>query len=150
MQGQSSRTKDHILVVDDDVRISELVSRYLHEQDFIALTASCAEDARKKLEVFEFDALIIDVMMPGQNGLEFTQSLREEGIVMPVLLLTALSEAEDRIAGLETGADDYLAKPFEPRELVLRLKSILKRSQRSLAEVSSLYKMGACIYDKDN
>ena len=150
MRAQSNSTKDHILVVDDDIRISELVSRYLHEKDFIVLTASCAKDARQKLEVFEFDALIVDVMMPGQSGLEFTQSLREEGLMIPVLLLTALSETEDRIAGLETGADDYLSKPFEPRELVLRLKSILKRSQKPLEVESYLYKMGGCIYDMSN
>lgn len=150
MQPKSYSAKDHILVVDDDVRISELVSRYLHEQNFVVLTASCAEDAKQKLGSFEFDALIVDVMMPGQSGLEFTQALRDQNIDIPVLLLTALGEAEDRISGLESGADDYLPKPFEPRELVLRLKSILKRTQRSEGLPSGNYKMGDCTYDIQN
>tara|TARA_B100001989_G_C24488511_1_gene438245 strand:- start:185 stop:919 length:735 start_codon:yes stop_codon:yes gene_type:complete len=142
--------KDHILVIDDDVRISNLVSRYLHDQGFIALTASCAADAQEKLAVFECDALIVDVMMPGQSGLELVETLRAKGIDIPVLLLTALGEAEDRITGLEVGADDYLSKPFEPRELVLRLKSILKRAQKTPIAMTQTYKMGDCVYDIQN
>ena len=119
--------KPHILVVDDDSRICTLVSRYLHENGFVVLTASSAENARDVMKSFAFDALVVDVMMPGQSGLEFTCDLRSEKNNMPVLILTALGETQDRIDGLETGADDYLPKPFEPRELVLRLQSMLRR-----------------------
>ncbi len=116
----------HVLIVDDDDRIRQLVSRYLRENGFAASTAADAGQAREVLDILEFDALVVDIMMPGQNGLEFTRELRKDSDI-PVLLLTALGESGDRIAGLETGADDYLPKPFEPKELVLRLHSILKR-----------------------
>ncbi len=119
--------KAHILVVDDDRRIRSLVSRYLNEHDFIVLTAQDAQDAKNIMSRFIFDALVVDVMMPGQSGMEFTKSLRDDGNLIPVLLLTALGEVEDRVDGLEAGADDYLPKPFEPKELVLRLRAILRR-----------------------
>jgi two-component system phosphate regulon response regulator OmpR len=118
----------HILVVDDDRRIRDLTARFLSEQGFNVVTANDAADARDKMKSLAFDLLVLDIMMPGENGLELTQSLRLESEV-PILLLTARSETEDRIAGLETGADDYLTKPFEPKELVLRIQSILKRAR---------------------
>lgn len=116
----------HILVIDDDRRIRDLLSRYLSEQRFRVSTASDAADARRKLDGLSFDLLIVDVMMPGENGTEFTNDIRDK-LDVPVLMLTALGEVDARIKGLEAGADDYLAKPFDPRELVLRINSILKR-----------------------
>ncbi len=116
----------HILVIDDDRRIRDLLSRYLAEQGFRISTASDAADARRKLAGLSFDLLIVDVMMPGENGTDFTNAIRQK-MDVPVLMLTALGEIEARIKGLEAGADDYLAKPFDPRELVLRINSILKR-----------------------
>jgi two-component system, OmpR family, phosphate regulon response regulator OmpR len=116
----------HILVVDDDTRLRELIRRYLADNGFMASAAADAEDARAKLKSLAFDLIVLDVMMPGESGLELTQALRAESSV-PILLLTARGEPEDRIAGLEAGADDYLAKPFEPRELVLRINAILRR-----------------------
>jgi two-component system phosphate regulon response regulator OmpR len=118
----------HILVVDDDRRIRDLTARFLSEQGFNVVTANDAADARDKMKSLAFDLLVLDIMMPGENGLELTTSLRSESDV-PILLLTARSETEDRIAGFETGADDYLTKPFEPKELVLRIQSILKRAR---------------------
>lgn len=117
----------HVLVVDDDDRIRQLVIRFLQDSGFIAVAARDAAHAREIMERFSFDALVVDIMMPGESGLDFTKSLRRAKDNIPVLLLTALGEAQDRIAGLETGADDYLPKPFEPRELVLRLNAILRR-----------------------
>lgn len=117
----------HILVVDDDRRICELVSRYLYENGLLAMTATQAEEARAMLKNFAFDAMVVDVMMPGESGIELTRSVQKTHRI-PILLLTALGEAKDRIAGLEAGADDYLPKPFEPRELVLRLNAILRRT----------------------
>lgn len=125
------QSKPHILVVDDDGRICDLVSRYLRDHGFIAITANDAEQALKTLESFDVDALVLDVMMPGMTGMELTEKLREQGKQEPVLLLTALGEIDDRITGFESGADDYLTKPFEPKELVLRLKAILKRTQKA-------------------
>lgn len=116
----------HLLVVDDDTRIRELLSRYLRENGFVVFTAKNAEEAEILLSRFLFNLLIVDVMMPGKNGIEMTAKLREYSDV-PVLMLTAMSEVENRIAGLESGADDYLPKPFEPRELLLRIERILQR-----------------------
>lgn len=116
----------HILVIDDDTRLRELLQEYLADSGFRVTTASDAGDARSKLRGLAFDLIVLDVMMPGENGLELTQSLRLDSDV-PILLLTAMGETEDRIAGLERGADDYLVKPFEPRELVLRMSTILRR-----------------------
>lgn len=116
----------HILVVDDDDRIRSLLLRYLKEQGFVAAAAPDAASAEKILGYAAFDALIVDVMMPGETGVSFTRRIRG-ALDVPVLLLTALGEAPDRIAGLEAGADDYLPKPFDPRELVLRLNAILRR-----------------------
>jgi two-component system phosphate regulon response regulator OmpR len=117
----------HLLVVDDDTRIRDLLHRFLTEKGFRVSVAADAAEARRKLEGLSFDLLVLDVMMPGESGLSLTQSLSDEKRV-PVILLTARSEADSRIAGLEAGADDYLAKPFDPRELVLRINNILKRN----------------------
>ncbi len=118
----------HILVVDDDTRLRELLHKYLTEQGFRITAARDAADARVKLESFDFDLIVLDIMMPGESGLELTRGLREKSRV-PVLLLTAVGEIAARIAGLARGADDYLSKPFEPRELVLRVNAILRRTQ---------------------
>jgi two-component system phosphate regulon response regulator OmpR len=119
--------RPHILVVDDDTRLRELLRKYLTENGFRVTTAADAADARGRLAGLIFDLIVLDVMMPGESGFELTQSLRRVNPV-PILLLTAMSEPEDRIAGLERGADDYLSKPFEPRELVLRIHSVLRRA----------------------
>ena len=117
----------HILVVDDDSGIRELVKEYLNQNNFITSTAKDAEDAKRKTELIKFDLIILDIMMPGKSGLDF---LREKKHVLdtPIILLTAKGEAVDRIEGLETGADDYLPKPFEPKELILRIKNILNKT----------------------
>ena len=138
--------KSHILVVDDDKRICDLVSRFLHAHDFIVLTVDRAAAATDIMNRFVFDALVVDVMMPEKTGTEFVQELREQGNDVPVLMLTALGEAKDRIAGFECGADDYLPKPFEPKELVLRLKALLRRTQ-SQAKRSNLYQIGEWQFD---
>ncbi len=117
----------HILVVDDDQRLRDLLRDYLTQNGFLVTTAADAAEARARLVGLEFDLIVLDVMMPGESGLELTVSLRSSSQV-PILLLTAMGEAEDRIAGLESGADDYLAKPFEPRELLLRIGSVLRRA----------------------
>lgn len=122
----------HLLIVDDDTRIRELLNRYLVERGFRVTTAADAAEARRRLDGIDFDLLVVDVMMPGESGISLTRSLREIKKV-PILMLTALSESLDRITGLEAGADDYLPKPFEPRELVLRINNILKRSGQPAA-----------------
>lgn len=116
----------HVLVVDDDSRLRDLLKQYLSEQGLIVTTARDAKDAAAKMEWFVFDLIVLDVMMPGVTGVEFARKLPDDA--PPILLLTAMAETEDRIAGLEAGADDYLAKPFDPRELVLRIQSILRRT----------------------
>lgn len=116
----------HLLVVDDDSRIRTLLARYLGDHGFRVTSAADAADARRRLGSLAFDLLIVDVMMPGENGVDLTRSLRET-MDVPILMLTARSEIENRIEGLESGADDYLAKPFEPRELLLRINNILRR-----------------------
>jgi two-component system phosphate regulon response regulator OmpR len=119
----------HILVVDDDARLRGLLSRYLADQGFRVTTASDAADARDKLRFVHPDLMVLDVMMPGESGLTLTASLRSDlGDIVPVLLLTARGAPEDRIAGFEAGADDYLGKPFEPLELVLRIRALLRRA----------------------
>ena len=119
----------HVLVVDDDDRIRELVKQYLKENSFLVTTAKDALDARKKLEVVKFDILILDIMMPGESGLSLTKEIKKNNPT-PIILLTAKGETEDRIEGLELGADDYLGKPFEPKELLLRIKNILNKIQK--------------------
>jgi two-component system phosphate regulon response regulator OmpR len=120
----------HILVVDDDDRLRGLLKRYLSECGFRVSVAANAEEARASLSGLEFDLIVMDLMMPGETGLELTKDLRRTNDV-PILLLTAMGEADDRISGLEVGADDYLSKPFEPRELALRIEAILRRAKAS-------------------
>jgi two-component system phosphate regulon response regulator OmpR len=143
-----SEAQPHVLVIDDDKRLRDLIARYLTEQGYRVTAAVDAADARAKMAGITFDLLVLDVMMPGESGLELTQSLRESSLV-PILLLTAIGESTDRIAGLETGADDYLVKPFEPRELVLRIKSILKRASARIERQTSVgaVKFGAFVFE---
>jgi len=118
----------HILVVDDDNRLRELLGSYLSKNGFAVTAAEDAGSAGRHLESMEFDLIVLDVMMPGETGLEFARALREKQNDVPILMLTAMGEASDRIGGLEAGADDYLPKPFEPRELLLRVQTILRRT----------------------
>jgi two-component system phosphate regulon response regulator OmpR len=139
----------HILVVDDDARLRALLSRYLVGEGFRVTTAETATDARAKLRVINPDMMVLDVMMPGENGLTLTESLRrEQGSEVPVLLLTARGAPEDRIAGFEAGADDYLGKPFQPRELVLRIRALLRRSPQPTAGLpQGPVRLGALTFD---
>ena len=121
----------HILVVDDDDRIRELVKEYLEENNFLVTTARDVPDAKKRLEIIKFDILVLDIMMPGQSGLSFTKELKKNNLT-PIILLTAKGETRDRIEGLELGADDYLGKPFEPKELILRIKNILNKTKKTI------------------
>ena len=123
--------KAHILVVDDDDRIRELLKEYLTEENYLISTSNNAENAKQKIEMIKFDIIILDIMMPGQSGLDLTHSLREK-INTPIILLTAMGEPNERIEGLEKGADDYLAKPFEPKELVLRIQNSLKKTENKI------------------
>jgi two-component system phosphate regulon response regulator OmpR len=118
----------HILVVDDDDGIRELVKKYLLENNFLITTANSAEDAKEKISIIKFDLIVLDIMMPGKSGLEFT-SENKDNINTPIILLTAKGESNERVEGLEVGADDYLPKPFEPKELVLRIKNILNKTK---------------------
>ena len=120
--------KAHILVVDDDNRIRDLVKQYLSEKNYLVSTAISSEDAQKKVNVIKFDLIVLDIMMPGKSGLNFTLENKNK-LYTPIILLTAKGETEERIHGLEVGADDYLAKPFEPKELVLRIKNILNKTK---------------------
>jgi two-component system, OmpR family, phosphate regulon response regulator OmpR len=120
----------HILVVDDDDGIRSLVKRYLNENNFLVTTSSSAENAEEKLSIIKFDLIILDIMMTGKSGLDFIKDNKLK-INTPIILLTAKSEAEDRIGGLEIGADDYLPKPFDPKELTLRIKNILNKTKKN-------------------
>ncbi len=147
---QPLAAQPHILVVDDDDRLRRLLRRYLAEQGFVVSTAAHAADARAKLKSLDYDLMVLDVMMPGESGIALMQDLRGEkgqgvGRPLPVLLLTALGETGDRIGGLEAGADDYLTKPFEPRELLLRINAILRRAPKPA--VASLHRFGPWLYD---
>jgi two-component system phosphate regulon response regulator OmpR len=135
----------HLLVVDDDRRIRDLLSRFLTGEGYRVTTAETAADARAKLNGLSFDLLILDVMMPGENGFDFAKALRGTSSV-PILMLTARDAAESRIKGLEMGADDYLSKPFEPRELSLRIASILKRTQPAAAPAVESVRFGPFVY----
>ncbi len=117
----------HILVVDDDDGIRGLVKKYLNENKFLVTTADSAEDASKKIDLIKFDLIILDIMMPGKNGLEFIED-HKQNLNTPIILLTAKGEVNERVEGLEIGADDYLPKPFEPKELLLRINNILKKT----------------------
>ncbi len=118
----------HILVVDDDDRIRDLVKQYLNENNYLITTAINAEDAIEKIKIVKFDLIVLDIMMPGKSGLDFTLENKDK-LYTPIILLTAKGEAEERVHGLEIGADDYLSKPFEPKELLLRIKNILNKTK---------------------
>ena len=120
----------HILVVDDDDGIRTLVKKYLIENNYLVTTANNAEDAKKKIDIIEFDLIILDIMMPGKSGIEFIQDNKKK-LITPIILLTAKGEASERIEGLEIGADDYLPKPFEPKELLLRIKNIIEKTKKN-------------------
>lgn len=137
----------HILVVDDDPRLRDLLQRYLVNNGYLVTAAGDAEDARARLRAMEFDLVVLDVMLPGQDGVSFTGELRRDSD-LPILLLTARGEPEDRIGGLEAGADDYLVKPFEPRELLLRVGTILRRAQASKAD--EIVRFGPFAFNRAN
>ena len=120
----------HILVVDDDDGIRSLIKQYLNENNFLVTTSNSAENAKEKVSIIKFDLIVLDVMMPGKSGLDFIKENKSE-IDTPIILLTAKGEAEDRVGGLEIGADDYLPKPFEPKELILRIKNILNKTKKN-------------------
>lgn len=136
----------HILVVDDDTRLRSLLQRFLRESGFFVSVANGAAAARHLMQQYKFDLLIVDIMMPEESGLEFLAKLRQDNLI-PVILLTAMGETADRIAGLENGADDYLPKPFEPKELVLRIRNIFKRTPVAKNEVAEKLGLGLCMYD---
>ena len=133
------KIKYHILVVDDDDRIRELVKEYLNDNGLIVSTGNSAEEAKIKLGYFKFDLIVLDVMMPGQNGFELTKEIKKNSNI-PIILLTAKGEVESRIEGLELGADDYLGKPFEPKELLLRIKNIIKKNRE--VNINKINKIG--------
>jgi len=120
----------HILVVDDDDGIRSLVKKFLNENNYLVTTANSAEDASDKIKIIKFDLIVLDIMMPGKNGLEFIEE-NKKNLDTPVILLTAKGEAKERIEGLEVGADDYLPKPFEPKELILRIKNIIDKTKKT-------------------
>ena len=134
----------HVLVVDDDNRLRDLLGKFLGEHGFMVVTASDAADARDKMTLFAFDIIVLDLMMPGESGLDFAEDLRTRSKI-PILMLTAMGEPENRIEGLERGADDYLVKPFEPKELLLRLHNILRRLP-SPSEPLADVKLGEAVF----
>jgi len=136
--------KNHILIVDDDDRIRNLLKDYLYENNYIVSTAENADQAKEKLNYLKFDIIILDVMMPGQNGYELTKEIKKQ-IKVPVILLTAKGEVESRIKGLELGADDYIGKPFEPKELLLRIKNIINKNFK--IDLKSKHKIGIAEID---
>ena len=136
--------KFHILIVDDDNRIRDLLKDYLSENNYIVSTAENANQAKERLEFLKFDIIILDVMMPGQNGYELTKELKKK-IKVPIILLTAKGEVENRIKGLELGADDYIGKPFEPKELLLRIKNIINKSNK--IDLKSTHNVGSAVID---
>ncbi len=133
------KNKSHILVVDDDNKIKELIKQFLNEKGYMVSTASNAEEAKFKINIFDFNLMVLDVMMPGQSGYELTKEIKQSRNI-PIILLTAKGEVENRIHGLELGADDYLGKPFDPKELLLRIKNILKANNNK--NVLKLTKVG--------
>tara|TARA_B100001996_G_scaffold374688_1_gene353644 strand:+ start:494 stop:1171 length:678 start_codon:yes stop_codon:yes gene_type:complete len=138
------KNKFHILVVDDDNKIKTLIKQFLNDKGFIVSTASNAEEAKLKIDIFDFNLMVLDVMMPGQDGYDLTKEIKESRNI-PIILLTAKGEAENRIHGLELGADDYLGKPFEPQELLLRIKNIIKTNTKQNVFQSS--KIGSAELD---
>jgi two-component system phosphate regulon response regulator OmpR len=144
----ADKTVQHLLVVDDDTRIRTLLQRYLSENGYRVSVAKDAVEARQLLASLTFDFIVLDVMMPGEDGFSLTQHIRENSSV-PILLLTARGESSDRIQGLERGADDYLPKPFEPRELLLRIATILRRTGTPIEPQRQTLLLGACRFDPE-
>lgn len=138
-----------ILVIDDDTRLRNLLGKFLNDNGFIAELVKDAIEAGEVIAKNQFDILVVDVMMPNLNGIEFTKKLRQDGNNTPILMLTAMAETDERIEGLEAGADDYLAKPFEPKELLLRINNILKRSNK-VSYNKLIYQFGDFSFDMDN
>lgn len=139
-------TPIHILVIDDDTRLRALLQRFLREAGFLVSAAKSADEARQFLQNYKFDLLILDVMMPDETGISFLKKFRVCSD-LPVIMLTAMGEASDRITGLEVGADDYVPKPFEPQELVLRIKNIIRRTTKEKETADPKLNLGLCIYD---
>jgi len=147
MSAAGAKVEDpHLLVIDDDERLRDLLQRYLSTNGFRVSVAADAQAARALMKSMAFDLLIVDVMMPGETGLDFTRAMRTQ-LPTPVLMLTARGDTEDRIAGLEHGADDYLAKPFEPRELLLRVSALLRRAAPPQRTAHAEVRMGDCVFD---
>jgi len=140
--------KPHILVVDDDDRLRALIAKYLREHDFAVSVAPDAKTARTLLGLFAFDLMVLDIMMPGETGLELTETLGDNA--PPILMLSARTEVDDRVAGLEVGADDYLVKPFEPRELVLRIRAVMRRAAAAPVKQSREVTFGEFAFDLDS
>ena len=138
------KDKLHILIVDDDDRIRSLLKDYLSENNYIVSSAENSTEAKKKIEYLKFDIIILDVMMPGQNGYELTKDIKSR-LKVPIILLTAKGEVENRIKGLELGADDYIGKPFEPKELLLRIKNIIKNTNK--IDLNTIYNVGTAKID---
>jgi two-component system, OmpR family, phosphate regulon response regulator OmpR len=136
----------HILVVDDDTRLRNLLKKFLSDQGYMVTTAADAAEARRQMAALQFDLLVVDVMMPGEDGMSLTRGIRETSTV-PILMLTAMGESGDRIRGLEMGVDDYMSKPFEPKELVLRIGSILRRAPPADLAAKLELRFGECRYD---
>ena len=136
----------HILVVDDDKRLRRLIQKYLKEQGFLVTGASSAQEARQRMTSLQFDLIVLDVMMPGEDGMSFAGAVRTDNEI-PILMLTAMGEAEHRIQGLEHGVDDYMGKPFEPRELLLRVNAILRRAPPPPDDSMHELSFGECRYD---
>lgn len=144
-----AENKPHVLVVDDDERLRALLSQFLNEHDFIVSTAADAKAAREVLTYLAYDLIVCDVMMPGEDGMALTKALKQGGLTTPILLLTALGEVSSRISGLEAGADDYLPKPFEPKELLLRIHAILRRVAALPENNNDQIRLGRWLLDMD-
>ncbi len=147
MSGGTTEEEALVLVVDDDQRLRSLLARYLAEHGFRVIAAENAAEARARLAVIEPEVMVLDISMPGEDGLSLTQSLRAARAQVPILLLTARGAPEDRIAGFEAGADDYLPKPFEPRELLLRLRALMRRTTPATAEPPTNVRLGTLTFD---
>lgn len=139
-------TQPHLLVIDDDTRLRKLLKKYLSDNGFEISQAANASETKELLQLFSFELLVMDVMMPGQNGQELTKELRDNGFETPILMLTAMGDIDNRISGLEAGADDYLPKPFEPKELLLRINNILKRREKKNTDTNIYF--GSCSYNE--
>lgn len=139
----------HVLVVDDDERILKLLKKFLLKNNFLVSISASPKEALEMIQKFKFDLIVLDVMMPEITGIEFSQKVRKSGSSMPVIMLTALSEPEDRIKGLEAGANDYMSKPFEPRELLLRINNLIN-TQKAINKANQVVRFGNCKYDLNN